>query len=556
MKYSNLSDEQKIDLLQREQDDMQRAFMLRSFSSDELKLKYIHLVIEDENKSLVTYKMTDEVNKVKIIETMQDEIWITIATTELSSNQLKIKLLSKVKNGYYKNCIIRSTKENDKELIDSLEYVEDEKDKAFILTRLTNDKLKLKYLSEIKDDINKSKIIMTIDDDDLKVEYIEKLDDKCAKSFLIASLKNTELRNKYTEGIKKKYTNISIPHGMTVGMEIECEGKNSVDAYLISDILEGWDSKMDSSLQEGVEITSPILSNAKKDTDTLFLVCNVLQELGENTSDRCGAHIHIGANYLETKESYANLIELWSNNEELMFLLSNKVGEISREGIIKYASPISMKILKDIQGNEFNKYDSLDKIQFIEKIKYLQITEKGQGTKRKGINFLTVNAENRNINTIEFRVSNGTIDANTWIENANFFGGLVAISQEISNIQNKSTEEIDDRDKIILEKFTKLKNINLSNEEKLDMLLDLCVPEEMKKIYVDRYTENSRLLEENKKVKEGLNAHITDKPIEFSISSVRNISKNSRFSEVKKVKEELINYMQKKMARFKSNLYI
>lgn len=46
----------------------------------------------------------------------------------------------------------------------------------------------------------------------------------------------------------------------------------------------------------------------------------------------------------------------------------------------------------------------------------------------------------------------------------------------------------------------------------------------MRQIYIDRYTENSRLLEENKKVKEGLNAHISDKPIGFRMAGVRNIA--------------------------------
>ena len=77
------------------------------------------------------------------------------------------------------------------------------------------------------------------------------------------------------------------------------------------------------------------------------------------------------------------------------------------------------------------------------------------------------------------------------------------------------------------------------------MLLDLCVPEEMRQIYIDRYTENSRLLEENKKVKEGLNAHISDKPIEFSMSSVRDIAESSRYSEVKKAEAELVqNFLE------------
>lgn len=540
MEYSNLTDEERIELLKTEQDDNKRAFIIRSFSCDELKLEYIHLVQEDENKSSVTYRMTNEENKMKIIETIKDEKWITAATIELSSNEYKIKILATVKNSYYKNCIIRSIRENDAEIINALENVEDEKDKALIITRLTDDSLKLKYLEEIKDDVNKSKIIMTIDNDDLKIEYIEKQEDKAANSFLIVSLESKELRGKYLESYDKKYSNINVPDGMTIGMEIECEGENSVDAYLISDILDGWDSKVDTSLQEGIEITSPILSNSKADADNLYMVCNVLQELGENVSERCGGHIHIGADYLKTKEAYANLIELWSNNEELIFLLSNEKGEILREGAIEFATPISMRIGKAIEANKFEDFDTLDKKEFLKRVKYVQEYERGKDGRRTGINFLTAD----NLNTIEFRLSNGTIDANTWIENANLFGGLVAISQRISDIQHKSIHEIDEEDKSILEKFTRLKSKELSNEERLDMLLSLCIPEELKQIYIDRYTENSKLLEENSKLKESLESFISDKPIAFTAESIANIASNKRMTKAKEAEIELIDYFR------------
>ena len=69
MNYDNLSDEQRIELLQTEQDDRQRAFIIRSFSSDELKLQYIHLVIEDENKSSVTYDKL----KLKCLDEIEDD---------------------------------------------------------------------------------------------------------------------------------------------------------------------------------------------------------------------------------------------------------------------------------------------------------------------------------------------------------------------------------------------------------------------------------------------------------------------------------------------------
>ena len=154
MEYSSLTDEERSELLKTEQDDMKRLRIIRSFSNDDLIIQYGYLIKEEESRSCITYSLSKLENKLKIIETLTNEKWITAATLELPSNEWKIKLLGRVKSGYYKNMIIRSIKGNDIEIINALENVEDEKDKALIITRLTDDNLKLKYLEEIKDDLN------------------------------------------------------------------------------------------------------------------------------------------------------------------------------------------------------------------------------------------------------------------------------------------------------------------------------------------------------------------------------------------------------------------
>jgi len=524
--YDKLTDEERIELLRKEQDDNKRAFIIRSFSSDELKLEYIHLVQEDENKSCVTYRMTDEENKVKIIDMMQDEKWITAAIVEMSSNEYKIRYLSKIKNGEYKNRILRSIRENDNDIENYIKNIENEKDKALVVTRLTDDNVKMKYLDEIHDELNKALIVMTIENDELKLEYINKIKENTARTYLIASLRNKELRENMLQDKKRQYSNLSVPSGMTVGMEIECEGDNSVDSYFIGDIFEGWEAKHDNSLENGVEITTPIMSNSENDVHNLYLVCDILQSLEQSVSERCGGHVHIGADYLKTKEAYANLIELWSNNEELFYILSNNKGEIVREGAVEYATPFSKRIHNAIIDNRFKDFEGLSKEEFLKKVKYVQDYERGVDGRRTGINFLTA----ENLNTIEFRLSNGTVDANTWIENTNLFGGLVAISQRISDIQHKDIHEITAEDKSILEKYTRLKGRELSNEDRLDLLLDLCVPAEYKQIYIDRYIENSQLLEQNTELKDKLEGFISTKPIDFY---VRGVATQQTYSSVK-----------------------
>ena len=54
--------------------------------------------------------------------------------------------------------------------------------------------------------------------------------------------------------------------------------------------------------------------------------------------------------------------------------------------------------------------------------------------------------------TIEFRIPNGTVNADTWIENINLFGGLIKASEEFAKIKNK-LRKINKKEKVILENF-------------------------------------------------------------------------------------------------------
>lgn len=52
------------------------------------------------------------------------------------------------------------------------------------------------------------------------------------------------------------------------------------------------------------------------------------------------------------------------------------------------------------------------------------------------------------------------------------------------------------------------------------MLLDLCVPAEYKQVYIDRYAENSQLLEQNTEFKEKLEEFVSAKTIDFYVKGV------------------------------------
>lgn len=179
------------------------------------------------------------------------------------------------------------------------------------------------------------------------------------------------------------------------------------------------------------------------------------------------------------------------------------------------AEPVSKKILeayKDayvLNGEEWL-LKSENKNKFIKGLKKIQ------KSRFSGINFGNVEDEYdkiNNINTIEFRLPNGTIDADTWIENINLFGGLLSASQELSDIQKKAEYELTDADIEKLEVFRKIKNSDTDKISKLKYLLELTIRKEDRQIYEERYFINKELLNKNEETNNNLNKYISEEPI-------------------------------------------
>ena len=122
------------------------------------------------------------------------------------------------------------------------------------------------------------------------------------------------------------------------------------------------------------------------------------------------------------------------------------------------------------------------------------------------------------------------------------FGNIIAVSQRLSEIQQKETITEEEQD--ILDKFELLKTKDISKEDRLNNFLDLCVPDKFRQVFIDRYIENSKILEEATKLKEDFGVHISDKPIEL-LSGIDSLATSRRFSNVKNKESELVsNYLE------------
>ena len=239
---------------------------------------------------------------------------------------------------------------------------------------------------------------------------------------------------------------------------------------------------------EGIEFISPVLRTGENAENEIYQVCALLDSCGEYCDVETGGHIHIGADYLTNINAYKNLIEMWTNSEKILYIISNKEGEVPRE-VGEYAPPFSKKMKEAVEDGL--EEENLE--QFIEKIKEIQ------GERYSSINFLNIGDENKN--TIEFRLSNGTIDPKSWIENINLFGGLIVAAQELSVIQERVSrgEEVTEQEKEKLsafEKITTLEYTKENEEDKLKALLDLCINKNEQDIYLNRYAVNKELIKD------------------------------------------------------------
>lgn len=307
---------------------------------------------------------------------------------------------------------------------------------------------------------------------------------------------------------------IDLPENMTFGIEIESEGDNTRIIKTIPGIvLDNWKAVFDVSIGEGVEVISPILTKSTANSSkSIQQMCKRLINLGHYPTSRCGGHVHIGADYLTMPESYKNLAEIWGNAEDLIYIISNSAGEIPRPNVIKYAKPISKDLRNYIGSETITLNDPKDLADTI---------KKSQNSNRYyGINFQNIGSYK---NTIEFRVSNGTLDSNTWIENINLFGGIIKAAEDLSLIQKKEESLRTQEENEKIKNFEKIKNKNISKADKASALINLVIPENNRYIYNTRYYANSKLMSNEYKLLSKIKDNISD----LSININNDVQENS-----------------------------
>ena len=100
---------------------------------------------------------------------------------------------------------------------------------------------------------------------------------------------------------------------------------------------------------------------------------------------------------------------------------------------------------------------------------------------------------NNGMNTIEFRISNGTLNPDTWIENARLYGRIVQMSQKLAEIEKNPESTKEEKRLVDLKEYLKSE---IPEEEKMEILLDMLFEKEERELYRERYFSTIKMLEE------------------------------------------------------------
>lgn len=209
----------------------------------------------------------------------------------------------------------------------------------------------------------------------------------------------------------------------TFGLELELEQvilEPIKNQFRNEPLLAKWILKHDNSLENGLEINSPILTDKRSSWDNLKEVCSIVEKyatIGKNS----GGHIHIGTQVLGEKAiSWLQFIKLWSIYENIIYRFC--YGEyLSARKSIGYARAMANNFWSDYL--RLTKNHELEVDDIVNNITHFR---------SQAVNFNNVHNNFYDIeenNTIEFRCPNGSMNPIIWQNNVNFLLNLLQYSK-------------------------------------------------------------------------------------------------------------------------------
>lgn len=227
---------------------------------------------------------------------------------------------------------------------------------------------------------------------------------------------------------------LDLPKDVTFGLEVEFKMDQFNDSYKANFIDEdnaaltfmeelGYDYNYDveCEINDHIELVSPVLTDSAKTWEELDNILTFIKNNDGYYSGKCGAHVHVGKNILNSNSAWINFFKLWYIFEDDIFRFTNGENYKLREnGDYKAAKIVSVckNIIKD-----YNVFKDID-ISYLSSNKLVAVNFPSPLKCEDFSNLLKTNSNpkaNNILNTVEFRSPNGTINPVIWQNNVNFF---------------------------------------------------------------------------------------------------------------------------------------
>ena len=361
----------------------------------------------------------------------------------------------------------------------------------------------INILDKIKNYNNKSLLIEIIEYkknnkemyDKLVIDYYEYLPEEYR---VMIRMRNDSsfLYNKALR-FKKENLDIGIDPRISIAPEIEANGKYPFDLDLCRQM--GFDGEFrvgsDATVPNGNEIV-PVrpFHNNPDDVSKFCALCDAMREVGyyyDEVNGNAAGQINLGLDYLDTKEAILAFYEIYGNCEELLYYISSEEGQIFRQSIYSSSriKPLSEIIGKRVIDEDFSRGEVIR----------LFSNDNSRDSGIKGLSYkknsVCLRGTNNSDYRFEFRIPNGGCNYKTWIDNIRLYGKMMERAKQIADLMKK--EYLTPEEENLIRLKIDLQDMNLSLEDKLDLLMELLFDdEEIKQIYYRRYNATLRKIRE------------------------------------------------------------
>ena len=195
---------------------------------------------------------------------------------------------------------------------------------------------------------------------------------------------------------------LNLPSSASFGVEIEYEGMDKAKADKFVNILGGWESTIDSTLESGGEIVSSRLSDEKRVWQDLYLICEILKCNDAKTDKNAGLHVSVGTHLLgRDYHSWELLAKIYMLYERVLVRFAKGDKHRMRDTFIYFARPLGLKMLQQRNLLEKRRLGSIK-----------SFLEDYEENKKGAINFRSLDFSRAMspYNTFELRLFNSTTD--------------------------------------------------------------------------------------------------------------------------------------------------